>query len=334
MMLRRILRWDQRTKAQQAMLRRLLYHHLIGGLGVYLVSGIFMSLSLVPLSFKRRLASLYVAKAAADLDCGLNSTAMQAARHAVSLWPDVPRGYYIISNAMFPGETYYDLLRRFHDWLRPKNYVEIGVNIGGSIALARPPTVVVGIDPRPRLLCAPHTICKLFPLTSDKYFTARDVRRDIEAETVDLAFIDGLHLFEQALRDFINIERVSSSTTVVLIHDCFAIDALTAERERKTEALWTGDVWKVIPCLRDFRPDLNVLTIPTPPTGLGVVSRLDSRSMVLTDRFDEIVSRYLLLEFEPDEGRRRKDALMIANDWQQIVIRLSDGSGWRRSSQC
>jgi hypothetical protein len=324
MMLKRILRWDQRTNAEKAMLRRLLYHHLIGALGIYLASDVFVSFLLAPLSFKRKLASLYVAKAAADLGCGLNSTAMQAARRAVSLWPDVPGGYYVISNAMFPGESYYDLLRRFHDWLRPKNYIEIGVNIGGSIALARPPTVAVGIDPTPRLLSAPNTICKIFPLTSDNYFTARDVCRDIEAQTVDLAFIDGLHLFEQVLRDFINIERVSSSTTVVLIHDCFAIDALTAERERKTEELWTGDVWKIIPCLREFRPDLNVFTIPTPPTGLGVVSSLDSRSTVLTDRFDEIVSRYLSLEVEPNEGRRRKFALMVANDWQEIVIRLSD----------
>jgi hypothetical protein len=330
MMLRRILRWDQRTKAQKGMLRRLLYHHLLGALGVYLVSYVFMSFSLVPFSFKRRLASLYVAKAGADLDCGLNSTAMQAAKRAVYLWPDVPGGYNIISNAMFPGENYHDLLLRFHNWLQPKNYIEIGVNIGGSIALARPPTVAVGIDPTPRLLSAPNTICKLFPFTSDDYFATRDVCRDIEAETVDLAFIDGLHLFEQALRDFINIERVASSTTVVLIHDCFAIDALTSERERKTEELWTGDVWKIIPCLREFRPDLNVLTIPTPPTGLGVVSRLDSRSTALTDRFDEIVSRYLSLEVEPNEERRRKCALMVANDWQEIVIRLSDSSGRRQ----
>jgi hypothetical protein len=63
---------------------------------------------------------------------------------------------------------------------------------------------------------------------------------------------------------------------------------------------------------------------------LGVVSRLDSRSTVLTDRFDEIVSRYLSLEVEADEERRRKCALMVANDWQEIVIRLSDSSGRRQ----
>ena len=223
---------------------------------------------------------------------------------------------------MFPGETYFDLLRRFHDWLRPKSYIEIGVSTGDSIVLAKPPTVAVGIDPEPRLLKAPKTVCKIFPLTSDDYFAARDPRHDIEAETVDLAFIDGLHLFEQVLRDFINIERVSSPTTLVLIHDCFAIDALTAERNRKTE-FWTGDVWKIIPCLREFRPDLQVFTIATRPSGLGVVSNLNSRSTVLIDRLDEIVSRYVPLEFEPNEGRRRECAVMVANNWPEIVARLS-----------
>jgi hypothetical protein len=48
---------------------------------------------------------------------------------------------------------------------------------------------------------------------------------------------------------------------------------------------------------------------------------------VLTYRFDEIVSQYLPLEVEPGEGRRKKSALMVANYWQEIFIRLSDGSG-------
>ena len=82
-------------------------------------------------------------------------------------------------------------------------------------------------------------------------------------------------------------------------------------------------MWKIIPCLREFRPDLHVFTIATPPSGLGVVSRLDSRSTVLIDRFDEIVSRYISLEVDPDEERRRECAVMVANNWQEIVTRLS-----------
>ena len=291
-MLKRVLGWEQRTEAEKAAFREWRYHPL-RALGAHLGFQV-ISLSPIPLRF-RRLAPLYVEKAVA-LGSGANSAAIQAERHAVTLSPNVPGGYGVLADIMFPGETYFDLLRRFHDWLRPKSYIEIGVSTGDSIVLAQPPTVAVGIDPEPRLLKAPKTVCKIFPLASDDYFAVRDPRHDIEAETVDLAFIDGLHLFEQVLRDFINIERVSSPTTVVLIHDCFAIDALTAERNRKTE-FWTGDVWKIIPCLREFRPDLQVFTIATRPSCLGVVSNLDSRSTVLIDRLKRsfpVMSRWSL----------------------------------------
>ena len=273
-----ILGWHQRTEAEKAAFRRFLFvhHRLLRALGSCVIS-----LFPAPLWFKRYLASLYVEKAIIDMGSGANSAAMHAAKYAVTLCPDVPRGYWVLSNIMLPGEGIHDLLQRFHDWLQPKSYIEIGVHTGASIAHAKPPTVVVGIDPQPRLINSPKTVCKIFPLTSDDYFRDRDPRRDIEAETVDLAFIDGMHLFEQALRDFINIERVSGPTTLVLIHDTFAIDALTSQREWSLVAggsetpCWNGDVWKIIPCLREFRPDLHLFTIATPPSGLSVVSRLD-----------------------------------------------------------
>jgi hypothetical protein len=322
--LKTILRWDQRTEAEKAGLRRFLIfcsrvrRDLVG---LYL--GCVISLFPTSLWFKRKLASIHLEKAAANLGSGANSAALQAAKHAVALCPEL-RMYWALSHIMLPGEGYHLLLQRFHDRLQPKSYIEIGVMTGESIVHAKPPTVAVGIDPQPRLIDAPKTVCKIFPLTSDDYFAMRDPRCDIEADAVDLAFIDGMHLFEQALRDFINIERVSSPTTLVLIHDTFALDALVARREWSPEMFWTGDVWKIIPCLREFRPDLHLFTIATPPSGLSVVTRLNPRSTVLIDRFEEIVSRYASLEFEPDIERRKKCAVMVPNDWSGIVARLSD----------
>jgi hypothetical protein len=287
------------------------------------LQGVSQAVALDPKgSWEGDLASAFVKKALEDLRSGAKSSALQAARDAVILDPKVPGGYEVLSKIMLPGEDYYELLQRFHDWLKPNSYIEIGVNTGISLSLAKSPTVVIGIDPEPRLLQSPRTICKFFPLKSDDYFATRDPRFDIEAETVDLTFIDGLHLIEQVLRDFINIERFSSPTTLVLIHDCFAIDVLTADRECKT-GFWSGDVWKIIPCLREFRPDLKVFTIATAPTGLAVVSHLDSHSTVLSDRFDDIVSRYVPLEVDPDERRRRECAAMVPNSWQEVLAQLS-----------
>jgi hypothetical protein len=47
---------------------------------------------------------------------------------------------------------------------------------------------------------------------------------------------------------------------------------------------------------------------------------------VLTDRFDEIVRQFGSLQFELDEGPRKANAMMIENDWNETVHRLS--SGW------
>jgi hypothetical protein len=43
-------------------------------------------------------------------------------------------------------------------------------------------------------------------MTSDDYFATHDLSKDLGG-AVAFAFIDGLHSFEQALRDFSNIER-------------------------------------------------------------------------------------------------------------------------------
>lgn len=207
-----------------------------------------------------------------------------------------------------PGEDYYTWLQNFHKWLKPASYVEIGLGYGRSLALAGPGTKVVGIDPyqgtweKLNYVC-PHGPATLFPLTSDAFFEQYDLRKVIGYETFDLGFIDGLHLFEQALKDFINLERYSRRDSVILIHDCLPIAPVVAERERST-GFWTGDVWRIIPCLKTFRPDLKIMTIPTKPSGLGVVTNLDHASTILTENYDDIVRYYLTLSCPESFDRR------------------------------
>ena len=141
-----------------------------------------------------------------------------------------------------------------------------------------------------------NSVPQLFMLSSDDFFEQHNMRKIIRKETFDLAFIDGLHLFEQVLKDFINLERYARKDSVILIHDCLPIAPVVAERERCT-GFWTGDVWRIIPCLKTFRPDLKIVTIPTKPSGLGVVTNMDATSTVLTDNYDEIVRYYLSLNF-------------------------------------
>ena len=50
----------------------------------------------------------------------------------------------------------------------------------------------------------------IYELTSDEFFARYDLS-ELLGGPVELAFIDGLHLFEQVLRDFVNLERHSAT---------------------------------------------------------------------------------------------------------------------------
>jgi Methyltransferase domain len=195
-----------------------------------------------------------------------------------------------------PGPPYYQILKWIHRILEPANYLEIGVHKGFSLQQARPGTPTIGIDPEPDIeeeLIADVTI---YELTSDEFF-ARYSPQDLLGGPLELAFIDGLHLFEQVLRDLINVERHSTSDTVVLLHDCLPLDEVTAGRERTTD-FYSGDVWKAALVLRRLQPELEMITVRTAPTGLCLVRGLDGVARRLEEEMPEIVATYTDLGYD------------------------------------
>jgi hypothetical protein len=181
---------------------------------------------------------------------------------------------------------YLDFLERVHEVLEPPTYFEIGIRHGDSLALAR--AASVGIDPAYRLRTTPPNGTALFRETSDEYFDRADPLAPFGGRPVALGFIDGMHLAEFALRDFINVERHSAWTSVVVFDDIYPRNVEMAARRRKTRA-WTGDVYKMLAILARHRPDLVCLRVDTRPTGLLLVVGLDPGSSVLDDRYDDIV---------------------------------------------
>jgi hypothetical protein len=197
--------------------------------------------------------------------------------------------------------SYLDVLDRLHRELQPAHYLEIGVRHGRSLVLAR--GAATGVDPVPAIDRDLPLTTKLVPLTSDDFFA--EISGDLAP---DYSFIDGLHLYEYALRDFINIERCAPPGAVVAIDDVFPNHPAQAERERRTR-VWTGDVWRLVDILRNFRPDLFLLPLDAAPAGLLLVAGLDSSNRLLSQNYDVIVHAARNIP-GPSEGiLKRRDAI-------------------------
>ena len=188
---------------------------------------------------------------------------------------------------------YYALLDQVHEHLRPRGYVEIGVANGHSLGLTRPGTVAVGVDPEPGPEVTERAPGRRVEAMTSAAFFERYERTDVLGEApLDLAFVDGLHLFEAALTDLAELERWAHPSTIILLHDCHPTDEAMAARERTTVA-WAGDVWKVVAALRADRPDLTVTTVDVGPTGVGVITGL-GRGF---DDLDATIARHRDLDY-------------------------------------
>jgi hypothetical protein len=169
----------------------------------------------------------------------------------------------------------HEFLARLHHLLQPRFYLEIGVHQGLSLALASCPAW--GVDPQPLVHATGRQ--QIFSMTSDDFFSnytvgsSRKGMGDIVNRPfppLDLAFIDGMHLWEFALRDFINIERFSHGRTVIVLDDVMPYNQEIATRVQPPGD-WTGDVWKTARFLEEERPDLSIMWVDTFPTGSLVV---------------------------------------------------------------
>jgi SAM-dependent methyltransferase len=207
-------------------------------------------------------------------------------------------------------EPYLDTLRRIHQAVAPRFYLEIGVAKGASLRLAQCPAI--GVDPRPAVEAALPSTTSLIQMKSDVFFE-QEAAKAVPAE-LDLAFIDGMHAYEVALRDFMAVEKLSHPATLVVIDDVLPNHPVQAERVRRSD-YWTGDVWKLAVCLRKMRPDLLILELDCEPCGLMLVAGLDSRNRVLWMNYNPMVTRYLgLSEIPPSEVLERHHVIGPKSD--------------------
>ena len=229
---------------------------------------------------------------------------------------------------------YLDFLKGLHEAVRPRAYLEIGLRHGDSLALAGCPAL--GVDPAFNLRVELGDDVQLLRETSDEFFARPKPLKPLDSQKPDLAFIDGMHLAEFALRDFIGVERLSPWTGVIVFDDILPRTVEEANRDRRTRA-WTGDVYKVLGILARHRPDLICLRVGTQPTGLLLVLGLDPSNRVLSLRQDLLLEQMVVPDPQdvPADVLERRgvlepEAVLASRAWP-VLRDLRDQEASRRA---
>jgi hypothetical protein len=151
-------------------------------------------------------------------------------RNALALEGDVPIAHAGLASLQLRGDNYLAWLDRLYAARSPETMIEIGVDRGESLARVKPPTIAIGVDPNPSIGYPLAAETHLFCETSDSFFSRRGPDELLNGRPFDVAFIDGLHLYEQALMDFLNVEKYCDRRSIVLFHDTIPLDEITQRR--------------------------------------------------------------------------------------------------------
>lgn len=136
-----------------------------------------------------------------------------------------------------------------------KSYLEIGIHNRASNFDRVKCKFKIGVDPDPRCMAN-------FQGTSDEWFYDSLINFDI-------IFIDGLHTWQQVKQDLENAIACLNSGGIILLHDTSPHDERFTHVPRDVKGRWNGDVYKMLPMLKDMKYctidlDGNGLTIVKP----------------------------------------------------------------------
>jgi hypothetical protein len=184
-----------------------------------------------------------------------------------------------------------EVLQTIINRIKAKTYLEIGVD-KGNVFFSVQAKIKYAVDPSFKFELKEtikRTVIKklkfqeerYFEITSDDFFSnkASLFRRN----KIDVALIDGLHTYQQTLKDVSNCLKYLNKGGVLVLHDCnptteaMAYPAVSLEHAASLNLKgwawdWSGDVWKTIVDLRSSRNDLNIFVLNC-DCGLGIVTR-------------------------------------------------------------
>ena len=118
-------------------------------------------------------------------------------------------------------------------------------------------------------------------MTSDEFFQKN-------TEKFDIVFLDGLHTYEQTIKDIDNSLQIINENGIILIHDCLP-KKIWNQVVPRMYGHWNGDVWKAIVHSRTYHHADTYTCVAD--HGLGIIFKRKNRNQL------ELKTNYKNLKF-------------------------------------
>jgi hypothetical protein len=160
--------------------------------------------------------------------------------------------------------TRFEIIQNIIEFKKYKSYLEIGCDRNQKFSNINIDKRV-GIDP---------VEGGTYKMTSDEFFSNNN-------DKFDIIFIDGLHQYEQVIRDVKNSLNCLTKNGIILLHDCLP-RTLWNQIYPRINSDWNGDAWKAIVECRTYE-NIDTYTCMA-DRGIGViVSRKNMNKLILNN---------------------------------------------------
>ena len=176
--------------------------------------------------------------------------------------------YYIYGEKFFKRLNYdwskypsrIEIIQNIINKKKYQNYLEIGCDKNENFSKIKIKNKI-GVDP-----LRGGTIRK----TSDEFFNSN-------TEKFDIIFLDGLHTYEQTIKDIDNSLKFIKSSGVIIIHDCLP-KKIWNQIVPRIYGHWNGDVWKAIVHSRTYQNADTYTCIAD--HGLGLIFKRKNKNLL------------------------------------------------------
>lgn len=172
-----------------------------------------------------------------------------------------------------------DVISFLFNRMNPKLFVTIG-DRARYVQCVPQPILGLGVDPWPLMsLKSLPPNQQVYPVTSDYFFHSPYMIKELHP---DIIMITGFHRFEQVLRDVMFAEKLCYNKSVILIDNTAPTSQDDIDRADITaSAHQTGDVFKLIPIFKKYRPEMKISTLIDVDRGVTIFENLDESSHIL-----------------------------------------------------